>query len=385
MNKIDRWRDMPAAQVAARSFEAAAIVETAIAIQQIPAPTFDEAARGAYVAGQMRSLGLQDVDIDAIGNVYGRRPGRAARPALMIAAHLDTVFPASTDLRIRREGTRVYGPGLGDNSLGVASLLHLARALHEHQLPHDGDIWFVANVGEEGLGDLRGMRAAVERLHASIDAAIALEGTGPDRIIHAGLGVRRYRISAAAGGGHAWADFGAPSAIHALVRLATRLSRLDAPKEPRSSFNIGVIEGGSSVNTIAAAASLLLDLRSTAPIALQGLVGQVERAVEVARASEPGITFALETVGDRPAGSAPASHPLVRAAQAAYRAEGFAAALDIASTDANIPLSRGIPAVCVGIGDGENEHRLDEYIEPARIPAGMRALLRLVLAATGAG
>ncbi len=385
MNKIDRWRDMPAAQVAARSFDAAAIVDTAIAIQQIPAPTFDEGARGTYVAEQMRSLGLHDVTIDAIGNVYGRRPGQNARPALLIAAHLDTVFPASTNLRIRREGTRVYGPGLGDNSLGVAALLHLARVLETYQLPHAGDIWFVANVGEEGLGDLRGMRAAVERLHSQVDAAIALEGTGPDRIIHAGLGVRRYRISAAANGGHSWADFGAPSAIHALVRLAARLSQLNAPREPRSSFNIGVIEGGSSVNTIAAAASLLLDLRSVATQALEALVTQVEHALAAARAAEPGITFTLETVGDRPAGSTPVTHSLVRAAVSAYRAEGFAAALDIASTDANIPLSRGIPAVCVGIGDGENEHRLDEYIEPARIPAGMRALLRLVLTATGAG
>lgn len=375
----------PRIQAAARGFEADAIVATAIAVQQIPAPTFSEGARGAYVAAQLRELALHDVGVDAVGNVYACRPGRAGRqPGVMVAAHLDTVFPDGTDLGIRREGTRVYGPGLGDNSLGVAALLHLARALQQHDIAHQGDIWFVANVGEEGLGDLRGMRAAVDRLGDRLSAAIALEGTGPDRIIHAGLGVRRYRVGASAAGGHSWADFGAPSAVHALVRLAAQLSRLTASQQPRSSFNIGTIAGGSSINTIAAQASLLLDLRSTAPGALQALVGQVERAVAEARAAEPGVEFMLETVGDRPAGGIPASHSLVRAAVAAYRAEGFAAALDIASTDANIPLSRGIAAVCVGVGDGENEHRLDEYIEPARIPAGMRALLRLVLLAAGA-
>lgn len=373
MKTSERWTDDPYIQAAAASFgDGSLIVETAIAIQQIPAPTFDERARGAYVAERMRALALRDVQIDAVGNVYGRRSGTSGAPALLIAAHLDTVFPASTDLTVRREGPRIYGPGLGDNSTGVAALLHLAQALEQHEVAHQGDIWFVANVSEEGLGDLRGMRAVVDRLEGQIAAAIALEGCGPDRIIHAGLGVRRYRISAAAKGGHSWADFGAASAIHALVRLAAKLSRLNAPRDPRSSFNIGVIEGGSSVNTIAQRAALLLDLRSAAPPGLAKLIGQVEQALAAARAAEPDVKFELETVGDRPAGGIPIDHPLVRAASAAYRAEGFRASCDIASTDANIPLSRGVPAVCVGVGDGENEHRLDEYIEPARLPAGMR-------------
>ena len=389
MNTPEHQTEQPNILAAAASIgDGALVVETAIAIQQIPAPTFDERARGEYVAGRMRAIGLANVEIDEIGNVYGRRAGNPSAAAdapdmggLLIAAHLDTVFPAGTDLTVRHEGPRIYGPGLGDNSLGVAALLHLAQALEQHQIAHAGDIWFVANVGEEGLGDLRGMRAAVDRLHDRIAAAIALEGCGPDRIIHAGLGVRRYRITTTADGGHSWADFGAPSAIHALVRLAAKLSQLDAPKEPRSSFNIGVIEGGSSVNTIAERAALLLDLRSAAPNGLARLVGQVERALATARTAAPEVRFTLETVGDRPAGAIPTDHPLVRAASAAYRAEGFSAALDIASTDANIPLSRGIPAVCVGVGDGENEHRLDEYIQPTRLPAGMRALLRLALTA----
>src|SRR6266545_992361 len=303
MNAIKYWANDPAACAAAESFgDGSAIVETAIAIQQIPAPTFDEARRGADVAERMRALHLADVRIDAVGNVYGRRAGRASGPGLLIAAHLDTVFPAGTNLAIRRDGLRIYGPGLGDNSLGVAALLHLAQALGQADVANAGDIWFVANVGEEGLGDLRGMRAAVDRLDGQIAAAIALEGCGPDRIIHAGLGVRRYRISAAAPGGHSWADFGAPSAIHALVRLAAEIARMEAPTEPRSSFNIGVIEGGSSVNVIAQHAALLLDLRSTAPDGLVRPIDQVEQALAAARAAESEVTFGLETVGDRPPG-----------------------------------------------------------------------------------
>ncbi|MFL5804148.1 MAG: M20/M25/M40 family metallo-hydrolase [Roseiflexaceae bacterium] len=385
MNQVERWVRDPAAQAAGASFgDGAAIVETAIAIQQIAAPTFDEGRRGAYVERQMRELGLADVEIDAVGNVYGRRPGRAGGPGLLIAAHLDTVFPTGTDLAVRREGARIYGPGLGDNSLGVAALLHLAQAMRQHDLANAGDIWFVANVGEEGLGDLRGMRAAVDWLGARVAAAIALEGTGPDRIVHAGLGVRRYRISAAATGGHSWQDFGVPSAIHTLVRLAAALlAGLHPAQEPRSSFNIGVIEGGTSVNTIAERAALLLDLRSVDPAALQTMVGRVERIVADARAAEPAVTIQAEIVGDRPAGHIPQDHPLVELATAAYAAAGIATTYDAASTDANIPLSRGIPAVCVGVCDGENAHRLDEYIEPTRLVAGMRALLWLALAATG--
>jgi acetylornithine deacetylase/succinyl-diaminopimelate desuccinylase-like protein len=383
MNAIEHWMNDPAARAAAASFrDGSAIVETAIAIQQIPAPTFDEARRGADVAERMSALHLADVRIDVIGNVYGRRAGSAGGPGLLIAAHLDTVFPAGTDLAVRRAGARIYGPGLGDNSMGVAALLHLAQALAQADVAHAGDIWFVANVGEEGLGDLRGMRAAVDTLGERVGAAIALEGCDPSRIIHAGLGVRRYRISAAAAGGHSWSDFGSPSAIHALVRLATQLTQLDAPKEPRSSFNIGVIEGGNSVNTIAERASLLLDLRATTPAALGMLIRQVERIVAGARADEPQVTFKIELVGDRPAGSIPRGHALTQLAGAAYSAEGLSAIYEIASTDANIPLSRSIPAVCVGVCDGGNAHRLDEYIEPARLPSGMRALLWLALAAT---
>jgi acetylornithine deacetylase/succinyl-diaminopimelate desuccinylase-like protein len=383
VEQIERWRGEPAVQAAAAAFgDGAAVVETAIAIQQIPAPTFEEARRAAFVAGRMRELGLAEVEIDPVGNAWGRRPGRGGGPGLLIAAHLDTVFPASTDLTIRREGGRIYGPGVGDNSLGVAALLHLAGAMQRHNLPNAGDIWFVANVGEEGLGDLRGMRAAVDRLAKRIGAALALEGCDFGRILHEAIGVRRFRISAAAPGGHSWSDFGAPSAVHGLVRLAACLTDLRLPPAPKCSFNIGVIEGGRSVNTIAQEATLLLDLRATAADALAGLVAQVEALVAGARGENPGVTFSIDTVGDRPAGGIPRTHPLVRLAAAAAAAAGAAVSYEAGSTDANIPLSRGIPAVCVAVGDGDNAHRLDEYIEPRRVGDGMRALLWLALAAS---
>lgn len=383
MNQVEHWQQNTAAQAASAGFgDGAAIIETAIGIQQIAAPTFAEATRAADVERRMRAIGLSDVEIDSIGNVYGRRKGQAGGPGLLIAAHLDTVFPAGTNLSIRRTEDRIYGPGLGDNSLGVAALLHLADALQQHDLPNQGDIWFVANVCEEGLGDLRGMRAAVDRLGEQVATAIALEGTGPERIVNAGLGVRRYRISVTAPGGHSWENFGATSAIHVLVRLAERLCSMEVPREPRSSFNIGIIEGGTSVNTIAEHATLLLDLRSVDPDTLTLLIAQVEQLIAAARNSAPDTRIHAEVVGDRPAGRIPDQHALVQLASAAYAAAGIRTTLAAASTDANIPLSRGIPAVCVGVCAGENAHRLDEYIVPAGLATGMRALLLLALAAT---
>lgn len=383
--QIGRWQRHPAVRAACESFaDGSQIVETAIAVQQIPAPTFDEARRAAFVAARMRAAGLDDVEIDTIGNVYGRCSGHGGGPGLLIAAHIDTVFPADTDLTIRYEGSRIYGPSLGDNSLGVAALLHLGQALRRFDVPNEGDIWLVANVGEEGLGDLRGMRAAVDRLEGRIGAALALEGCDQGRILHEAIGVRRYRITATAPGGHSWSDFGSPSAVHGLVCLAARLTELQVSSDPKSTFNIGVIDGGSSINTIAERASLLLDLRAAAPEALDRLVRQLERIVAETRAEHPGVAFSSETVGDRPAGSIPRAHPLVRLAVAAYQATGTPISFEAGSTDANIPLSRGIPALCVAVGDGDNAHRLDEYIEPSRIPAGMRALLWLALAATSA-
>ncbi len=380
---IQRWRNHPTVR---RAFADLAdyrpILETAIAIQQVPAPTFDEAERSALVLDRLRALGLSDVEADALGNVYARRPGRATRPALLIAAHLDTVFPRETDLRLRYEGERVYGPGLGDNSTGVAGLIHLAQVMQRHDVPNQGDIWFVGNVCEEGLGDLRGIRAAVERLRHHIGTVIALEGCDFGTLHHQAIGVRRYRIEAHSPGGHSWGNFGTPSAIHALVRLAARIAELAVPRTPRTTFNIGVIEGGTSVNTIAEHASLLLDMRSASAAALADLIAQVDRLVAAAAGERADVQLKVVTVGDRPSGSIARDHRLVQAAVAAYHTVGANVSYQQSSTDANIPLSLGIPAVCVGLTDGGNAHRQDEYIQPANLGRGIQALLLLALAAS---
>jgi tripeptide aminopeptidase len=382
MNPL-RWRDHPAVQEALNSLaDPDPIVATAIAVQQVPAPTSDEGARAALVYARMQALGLSDVTRDELHNVYGRRPGRSAKPGVLVSAHLDTVFPHGTDLQIRRQDERIYGPGLGDNSTGVAGMLHLAQVLQQFDLPNQADIWFVANVGEEGLGDLRGMRAAVERLRARIGAAIVLEGCDFGTLHHQAIGVRRYKIETTAPGGHSWGNFGAPSAIHVLTRLAARITELEPPRTPRTTFNIGMIEGGTSVNTIAQHASMLLDMRSVSAPALDNLVADVDRLIRLAVNEHPNVTVRVTTVGNRPTGMIAREHPLVQAAVAAYQSVGAGVNYQQSSTDANIPLSQGMPAVCVGLTDGGNAHRSDEFILPANLGRGMQALLLLTLAAS---
>lgn len=375
-------QDQPAVHTALRELaDYQPTLATALAIQAIPAPTFDEGLRSQEVVHRFHSLGLADVTVDAMGNVYGRRPGRSAGPGLLVSAHLDTVFPRETDLAVRYIGERIYGPGLGDNSLGVAALLHLAQAFQQFDLPNERDIWFVADVGEEGLGDLRGMRAVVDRLAPLIGSVVVLEGCDFGALHHQAIGVRRYRISAIGAGGHSWGDFGTPSAIHALVRLAARLTDISVPQRPRTTFNIGTIEGGTSVNTIARHAAMLLDMRSADPSTLDSLVAQVDAIISQYTVEQPAIQLSVEVVGDRPPGAISRTHPLVQLAQSAYRSVGAVVLHQQSSTDANIPLSRGIPAVCIGLTDGGNAHRLDEYIEPANLGRGMQALLLLAFAA----
>lgn len=380
---IQRWRDDPAVRRALADLaDYRPVLETAIAVQQVPSPTFEEAARSTFVLDRLRALGLSDVETDCLGNVYGRRPGREPRPALLIAAHLDTVFPRETDLRLRYEGDRVYGPGLGDNSTGVAGLIHLAQAMQRHDLPNRGDIWFVGDVGEEGLGDLRGIRAAVERLRSRIGCVIAVEGCDFGTLHHQAIGVRRYKIEATAPGGHSWGNYGTPSAIHVLVRLAASIAELGVPRSPRTTFNIGVIEGGTSVNSIAEHASMLLDMRSVSASALADLIAQVDRLVKACASENPEVQLRVLTVGDRPSGAIARDHPLVQAAVSAYHSVGATVSYQQSSTDANIPLSQGLPAVCVGLTDGGNAHRLDEYIQPANLGRGLQALLLLAMAAS---
>lgn len=350
---------------------ASRLLDLACAIQQIPAPTFHEQARADFVRQQLTALHLPDVEVDDVGNVYARRPGGAATP-LLITAHTDTVFPIETPLTLTRTEDRIAGPGIGDNSLGVAGLFGLLWALEGETLP--GDIWLVANVGEEGLGDLRGMRRVIERFGEHARATVVIEGMSLGHIYHSAIGVRRYRFIARAEGGHSWLHFGRPSAIHALMRLGAKLADLQVPAAPKTTFNIGTITGGTSINTIAREASMDVDLRSESPAQLSGLVSQVET---FAAKAEPGVTIETQVIGERPAGSIAREHPLVQLAARVATDEGVPPTFETGSTDANIPLSRGLPCVVVGLTRGANAHRPDEYIETAPVEKGLAALTAL--------
>lgn len=356
------------------------VLDLACAIQQIPAPTFAEAQRAAFVRDCFLAAGLSDVHVDDLDNVIARRPGQGDGPELLVTAHTDTVFPAETDLSLTRTASTINGPGIGDNSLGVAGLLGLVWALEGESLP--GDLWLVANGGEEGLGDLRGMRAVMDLLGDRVAATIVIEGMALGHIYRGGTGVRRYRISASADGGHSWLNFGRPSAIHSLVRLAAALSDLPVPHRPKTTYNIGTISGGTSVNTIARDSELVLDLRSEDPAALDQLERRVLSLVDDHRA--PGVRLTAEKIGDRPSGTIPPDHPLVRQASRALHRVGVQAVLETGSTDANIPLSQGRACVCVGLTTGGNAHRPDEFIETGPLERGLTALVSLVRGAAQA-
>lgn len=358
---------------------AAWTVEQAVAIQQIPAPTFAEKQRAEHVMNTFRSLGLAQVETDDLCNVYGRLPGRRHdAPAVMLAAHTDTVFPASADLSIRREGDQISGAGLGDNSIGVAGLLALISALHQTTTTPETDLWFVATSREEGLGDCGGMRAAFARLKPLIGSVINVEGLAFGHIYHAGIAVRRLKITAHTPGGHSWLHFGRPSAIHCIVQLGGQIVALQPPQNPRTTYNIGMIEGGQSINSIATEASLWLDLRSEETTALAGLERRVRLGISALSSDD--VSFTVEVVGDRPAGSIPPNHPLVVRAQEALAQVGMRGTLETGSTDGNIPLSEGCPTVTVGITRGGNAHRLDEYVEISPLASGLRQLILLTLA-----
>lgn len=364
----------PYRDLAARA--APRVLDLAVTVCRIPAPTFEEARRAAFVRERFEALGLAPWTDDA-GNVFARRAGRG-RGVVLVSAHTDTVFPAGTDLTVRREPGRLVGPGIGDNSLAVAALLELPSLLDEAGIVTGPDLLLCANTCEEGLGNLAGMRRAVADHRDELCAAIPLEGLGLGRVVHRAVGSRRLRVTVEGPGGHSWGAFGAPSAIHVLGEIITAIARLSVPTEPRTTFNVGQIEGGVSINTIAPTASLTLDLRSVDPAALDALVGQVDAIVSGANDGDRGITVASEVIGDRPAGDQPEDLPLVRLACAVLREVGVEPRLEAGSTDANAPIAQEIPAVCVGLTTGGNSHRVDEYLDTETLPAGLQALLLLL-------
>ncbi len=372
------WRDATVRDACAALASATErVAQQAVAIQQVPAPTFDEAARARVVWRRFREMGLSDVGMDGESNVFARVPGREAGPALLLSAHLDTVFPLGTDLTVQQEGERLQGPGIADNSLGVAGLLALAEQLRQSRPRRD--VWLAANVGEEGLGNLQGMWAVMRRLEPLLGAAVVLEGGALGSVIHRGIGVQRRRLTVETAGGHAWSDFGTPSAIQELCRIGAAIAALTVPTTPRTSYNLGTIEGGSSINTIAPTASALLDLRSEEPAMLQRLAAQIDAILDMVR--REGVTVRSEQIGNRPAGGIAPTHPLVRASVESLAWVGCDASLSAASTDANVPLAMGVPAVCIGMAQGHNAHRLDEYVELGALAQGLQHCFMVVWAA----
>jgi acetylornithine deacetylase/succinyl-diaminopimelate desuccinylase-like protein len=352
------------------------VVERAIQIQQIPAPTFHEQKRAELVHDLLSAEALNDLCMDETGNVFARWPGQGTEKPLIVSAHLDTVFPIETALRVTRGSDLIHGPGLGDNSLGVAALFGLLWSLRDRGTQPRGDIWFVANVCEEGLGDLRGMKAVVDRFGGDVHAYLVLEGLALGHVYHRAIGVKRYRVTARTSGGHSWSDYGQPSAVHELAKIVVELASLSLPSHPRTTMNVGRISGGTSVNVIASEATLDLDLRSEDQEALTALVTAVERVIQ--KANRAGVIIESTVIGQRPAGEISAGHPLIMLAKDCLYEQGLDAGLISGSTDANVPLSKGYPAVVLGITTGGSAHTVHEYIHTKPIAQGMEQLVQFV-------
>lgn len=360
-----------AALVAARGI-LPEIVTLTSRLSEIAAPTGEETARSRFVAGWLRGRGFGDIWSDDLGDLVVRVPGPTVGAPVLIAAHLDTVFRAGTDLTVTRTGDRLRGPGIGDNSLGIAALLLLPTMLQRFGTRPQVDLLLGLTVGEEGLGNLRGMRAVCAAF-PGIGAAIALEGHNLGRVTHMAVGSQRLRIVVTGPGGHSWGAFGQPSAIHALARIVAELDSLPLTESPKTTLNVGLIEGGVSVNTIAPTASCVVDLRSTDEAALARLAGRVDRVIQ--DAARGGIATERIVLGERPAGTVSRQSRIVQVATGVLGSLGIEAVCDASSTDANIPISLRIPAICLGITDGGNAHREDEYIEIEPIVVGTAQLL----------
>lgn len=355
------------------------VIDETLHICRIPAPTFDESERAAYVAQRMHEIGLSDVQTDAIHNVTGILRNGSNRPTTLVTAHLDTVFPRDTPLEVRRTARRLYGPSIGDNSVAVTGMLHVATAMQRLSSLPSGRVIFAATVGEEGLGNLCGIRALLETWQGQIGTIIAIEGHGVDEIRNAGIGSTRLEIHFQAPGGHSWGAFGTPSAIHALGLAIQKITRIKLPRHPKTTYNIGLIEGGESINTIAPQAKMWLDLRSVDPTSLQHLEAQIEQILRNVE-TQSSVQITSRVVGKRPAAALPANHPICQNVQTIRRQLHLRPAmLSAASTDANLPLSQRIPAICLGITRGAQAHTVDEYIDIAPIGKGLQQLFLTIL------
>jgi tripeptide aminopeptidase len=368
-------------------------------LARVPAPPFGESARAEWLQDRFHDLGLDQVHIDEVGNVFGIYP-KASTEYVSLSAHIDTVFPAGTPLNVRQQGNRLYGPGVSDNGAGIAALLAIAASVKTAKIPLAMPIVFIANVGEEGEGDLRGMRHifADPRWRDSIRYSLVLDGAGADTIVAEALGSRRFEVIVRGPGGHSWSDFGAPNPILVLARAIDAFARTPVPTSPKTTFNVGVIRGGTSVNSIPESASMRVDIRSTSMPEMErleaALRGELEGAMEEeTRASErrnpaprrsSGLSHEIVDIGNRPAGELSPEARLLKLLRAVDAHLGNVAQIQRASTDANIPLSLGREAVAVGGGgSGGGAHTLQEWFDSTGRELGLKRILLTMLALTG--
>jgi len=391
-NTFQLLRDNPNVQSALQYIEAneSNAIQEQIRLTEIPAPPFMEQQRAAYYLEQLQQRGLEDAYIDAEGNVIGIRKGSGNGPTLLIAAHLDTVFPEDVDTTVELRGGRYYAPGIGDDTRGLTALLTVIDTLNQHDFKTEGDIIFTGNVGEEGRGDLRGIKA-IFRDHPEIDGFVSIDGVRLSRITTGGTGSRRFEFQFKGPGGHSFGAFGLPSAIHAMGRAISKIADLQTPQYPKTTFTVGTVGGGTSVNSIAADAVMALDMRSN-DVELLAQLEQRAKSValeavaeENARWNNGEVTVDFVLIGDRPAGSTPTNSPIVQVAALAFDAIGLELdALGISSTDSNVPMSLGIPAITIaGGGNGGGAHSPDEWYAPENSHVGPQTALLIVLALAG--
>ncbi len=362
-------------------------------VTAIPAPPWGEAARSEWLKARFEELGLSDVHQDELGNVFGIRPGTLAdAPYIALAAHLDTVFAAGTEITVTREGGKLYGPGISDNASGIVALLAIAGAMRDAAITNLAPVLFIGTVGEEGEGDLRGMRHIFQqrRWLDSIAAVIAIDGAGTDTIIAEGLGSRRYEITITGVGGHSWSDFGVANPIVALARVIDRFTRTPVPAAPKTTYNVGTIQGGTSVNSIPQMATMRVDTRSASVEELDKLEHALREALEDVVAAMPvrnrkeSLSSQVRIIGDRPAADLPLDSRLLKSIRAVDAQINNVARIQRASTDANIPLSLGREALAMGAGgSGGGAHTMNEWYDPAGRDLGLKRILLLTLVMSG--
>jgi tripeptide aminopeptidase len=367
----------------------------------IPAPPFGEAARAAWLKVRFSELGLKNIQSDEVGNVFGEL-GNPDKSYISLSAHLDTVFPAGTPLNIRRQGNRIFGPGVSDNGAGVTAMLAVAAAMQSTKLALALPLLLIGNVGEEGEGDLRGMRAifSTPRWRDAIRYSLILDGAGSDTIVAEALGSRRFEVIVRGPGGHSWSDFGTPNPILALARTIEGFTRTPVPATPKTTFNVGVIRGGTSVNSIPESASMRIDIRSTSMAEMERLESslriELNRALELeAQASErrtgaprraAGLSFEVVPIGNRPAGELDSKARMLQVIRAVDAHLGNASQVQRASTDANIPLSLGKEALAIGGGGaGGGAHTLQEWFDCSGREVGLKRILLTLVLLAGAG